>query len=45
MGRLTSQGPTGIVLRVLITGEPLDEWPSEEMVDRLPSAHAAPRKS
>jgi len=33
-----------LYLRVLITGEPLDDWPSEEVVDRLLTAYAGPRK-
>ncbi len=33
-----------LYLRVLITGESLEEWPSHEMVDRLLAAYAVPRK-
>jgi len=33
-----------LYLRVLITGESLDEWPSHEMIDRLLTAYAVPRK-
>lgn len=31
-----------LYLRVLITGEALDDWPSKEMVDRLLTAYAVP---
>jgi len=33
-----------LYLRVLITGEPLAEWPSEDMVDRVLSGYPVPRK-
>jgi AcrR family transcriptional regulator len=33
-----------LYLRVLITGEPLAEWPSREMVDRVLRAYPVPRK-
>jgi AcrR family transcriptional regulator len=31
-------------LRVLVTGEPLADWPSNEMIDRLLAAYAMPSK-
>ena len=33
-----------LYLRVLVTGEPLEDWPRNEMIDRLLTAYAVPRK-
>jgi len=33
-----------LYLRVLISGESLEGWPSHEMIDRLLTAYAVPRK-
>jgi len=33
-----------LYLRLLVTGEPLDEWPYEEAMDRLLTAYSAKRK-
>jgi len=34
-----------LYLRVLITGESLEEWPSHEMIDRFLAVYAVPRKT
>jgi AcrR family transcriptional regulator len=33
-----------LYLRVLVTGEPLEDWPRKEMINRLLTAYAKPRK-